>query len=199
LGRIEEVTSRRERRSVLMVTASDPLNALGEGHYLSHLLAFAGGRNVVSSGPNQPFVRLSGATAPSIPPDEVLVIDPTGIIRRLDDGALEGLRAMELEAIEQGRVRILTGAEVVRPGLEAVTAAVRMAGLLHPPLQAEVVEAASGRSEAPAPAEPPSAPGAVDDEAGGEPAVEALGADEPEASPAVEPTNAPREADRSSG
>lgn len=109
------------RPRVLLVFGREPgglrqIPAVGGGTFLSECLAAAGGENVLAEREGWPTLSLEGVL--SLAPDVVLELvnqdapDPAALEARLADWA----RYPELPAVAQGRVRAVTGSELLIPG-----------------------------------------------------------------------------------
>ena len=87
-----------------------PIFTVGDGSYIAHLLALAGGRN--ASGLREPYARYSAEALLAAQPDAIIADRQSGLAGVLDRPPWDALRA-----VRAGRVYVLDDADILeRPG-----------------------------------------------------------------------------------
>ena len=119
----------RPRPSVLLVYGHRPLVVAAAGSWAGELLAIAGGDNVVAGDgyPLRPLEQVL-ADAPAVIVDVAMA--PAG--SRREEAVRFWTRWPSLPAVRDGRVHVLNGGALMRPGPRAPEAAAALARVLHP-------------------------------------------------------------------
>lgn len=102
-----------------------PIFTVGDGSYIAHLIALAGGRNV--SGIAAAYARYSPEALLAARPDAIVADRPSGIERALHAPPWSALRA-----VQDGRVYVLDDAAILeRPGPRYNDGLARLIARLH--------------------------------------------------------------------
>jgi iron complex transport system substrate-binding protein len=117
---------RGPRPSVFVVLGIAPIYTIGDGSYIAHLIALAGGRN--ASGVRDAYPRYSAEALVARQPD-VIVADAMSGLR----GALAAQPWRSLRAVQAGRVYVLADADILeRPGPRYNDGLAWLIARLHP-------------------------------------------------------------------
>lgn len=121
----------RPRVLALVVIGETGLTAAGPGNFVDELLALAGGENVLKAGPDYA----------SLDRERLLELNPPTIIQLLP-GASDQVKGQasafwrekmgSLQAVREGRVRVIDAPDALLPGTNAAGLARRFAEILHP-------------------------------------------------------------------
>ena len=116
----------RPRPKTLVVIGRHPLVVAGPGSWIDAVVSLAGGDNVVTAGGRYPTVPREALAA--LMPDAIL--DLSG---HADGGPLETeLAGVDLPALRNHRVTVLSDTMFLRPGPRVTESARRIAAALHP-------------------------------------------------------------------